>query len=138
MKQVLSILIILGVFLLFRELISKYQAVKRQQSEGVEQTEPNSPPAAASSAALPALPPNMEAALEAAQKQGADGLRNFLRQYGYAVHDPRRAAIELDLALLVNLKDPTEARAIFKSVQERTPRSSPVYERVKRLEKTFH
>lgn len=135
MRHILGILIILGVFFFFKGLISKYDAIKKQnsaseQSNGIEAGQNTS-------AALPGLPPTLEAPLEAAQKQGAEGLRKFLGQYRYAIRDPRLAAIELDYVVLASLQDPAEARRVFKAVQERIPRSSPVYERIKRLEKTY-
>jgi hypothetical protein len=135
MRQFLGILIVIGVLLMFKNLYSKYEAIKKEGS-GFGQTTPASN-ANDSSSALPGLPPTLETPLQAAQKQGAEGLRNFLAQYGYAIKDPKLAAIELDYVVLVNLKDPVEARRVFKAVEERTPTSSPVYERVKRLAKTY-
>jgi hypothetical protein len=43
----------------------------------------------------------------------------------------------LDYVLLISHQDPAEARRIFKDIQDRTPTFSPVYDRVKRLEKAF-
>jgi hypothetical protein len=134
MRQFLGILIVVAVLMMVKRLYTKYEAIKKEGSRS-EQTTPAANPN--DSSALPGLPPTLEAPLQTAQKQGADGLRNFLAQYHYAIRDPRLAAIELDYVVLVNLKDPAEARRVFKAVQERTPTSSPVYERVKRLAKTY-
>lgn len=135
MRQALTILIILGALLLFKRLYSKYESIKQQDSRSEQNSVRG--PAADSSAALQGLPPSLEAPLQAAHKQGAEGLRKFLGQYRYAIRDPRLAAIELDYVVLMGLHDPVEARRVFKDVQERTPNFSPVYERVKRLEKTY-
>ena len=135
MRQFLGILIVVAVLMMFQRLYTKYEAIKKEGSRS-EQTTP-APSASDPSAALPGLPPTLETPLQMAHKQGAEGLRNFLAQYRYAIKDPRLAAIELDYVVLVNLKDPAEARRVFKAVQERTPTSSPVYERVKRLDKTY-
>jgi len=43
----------------------------------------------------------------------------------------------LDYCTMIVRDDPTEARRIFKSVKERTPATSPVYDRVKKLEKSY-
>jgi hypothetical protein len=137
MRQVLGILILLGAFFLVKELFLKYKTIEKQDaaSEPSGKKEPARPPATAT--ALPGLPESMEAALQAAEKRGAEGLRNFLRTYGPYVRDPRLASIELDYVVLVSRVDPAEARRVFKSVQERTPTFSPIYERVKRLEKNY-
>lgn len=131
MKVVITILLILGFLWVYKQLFDKYERVKRESD--AEQTSTAQP----SASSLPGMPESLESSLEAAQKQGADGLAQFLRQYRHAIRDPRLAAIELDYVVLVSLKDPNEARRVFKSVQDRTPASSPVYSRVKRLEKTY-
>jgi hypothetical protein len=53
------------------------------------------------------------------------------------VSDPRLAAIELDYIVLIGSTNPQEARRLFTAVKQRTPPNSPIYERVKRLEKTY-
>jgi hypothetical protein len=86
---------------------------------------------------LPGMNPSLEPQLDKAMARGADGLHDFLRSYGPKIQDPRRASIELDYVVLVAKKNPAEARAVFARVKERTDSSSPVYPRVKQLEKTF-
>jgi hypothetical protein len=79
----------------------------------------------------------MEKSLDLAQKQGAAGLRNWLKTYGQSVKDPRKAWIELDYCVLVAHEDPSEARRVFAGVKSRLPESSPVYPRVKQLQSTY-
>jgi hypothetical protein len=86
---------------------------------------------------LPGLPETLEGQLDAAQRQGAQGLKQFLSRYGSTISDPRLASIELDYVVLVAREDPGEARRVFAKVKQRTPDSSPVYPRVKQLEKTY-
>jgi hypothetical protein len=43
---------------------------------------------------LEGLPQSLASSLQAAQAQGAAGLRNWLKTYGHAVQDPRKAWIE--------------------------------------------
>src|SRR5437016_3117290 len=86
---------------------------------------------------LQGLPQKYQPALEAAEKQGAPGLKNFLKTYNRVVQDPRKAWIELDYCVLIAREDPAEAKRIFAAVKDRTPASSPVYGRVKKLEKTY-
>ena len=88
-------------------------------------------------AQLPGIPQGLEASLQKAQEQGAAGLRNWLKTYDRYLQDPRKAWIELDYCVLVAQKDPAEAKRVFKNVKDRTPASSPVYPRIKSLEKTY-
>lgn len=86
---------------------------------------------------LPGLPQPLEQGLQAAQKQGAEGLGNFLKVYGQSIQDPRKAWIELDYCLLLSRENPAEARRIFAAVKARTPKTSPVWPRIQKLEKTY-
>ncbi len=86
---------------------------------------------------LPGLPQPLEPTLQAAQKQGAAGLRKWLKTYGQVVHDPRKAWIELDYCLMLSREDPAEAKRVFTAVKDRTPESSPVWPRIKQLERTY-
>ena len=86
---------------------------------------------------LPGMPQQLQTALDAAEKQGAPGLKNFLKTYDRSLQDPRKAWIELDYCVYVAQKDPTEARRVFAAVKERTPPASPVWPRIKDLEKTY-
>ena len=86
---------------------------------------------------LPGLPYGLEQSLQAAKRQGAASLKNWLKTYGNSVQDPRKAWIELDYCVLISRADPSEARRLFAEVKNRTPESSPVWPRIKQLEKTY-
>jgi hypothetical protein len=86
---------------------------------------------------LPGMPQQMENALTAAQNQGAAGLRTFLKANARILQDPRKAWIELDYCLALSREDPSEAKRLFAEVKGRTPPSSPVWPRIKQLEKTY-
>ena len=109
--------------------------------EKVRDEKANSQKAAASAAVvpeqLPGLPAGLEPTLQAAQKAGATGLKNWLKLHDRKVSDPRLAWIQLDYVVLVARDDPAEARRVFAAVKKRTTPASPVYERVKQLEKTY-
>ena len=134
MKIFITILILAGALYLFKQLLGEFADAKRAET-GVQQT--TTKPKINPSASLPGMPPGLEPGLEAAHREGAEGLKRFLDRYYYSIKDPRLAAIELDYAVLLSLKKPEEARSVFQSVQQRILPSSPVYERVKSLEKTF-
>jgi hypothetical protein len=86
---------------------------------------------------LPGLPPSLQSALDAARQRGAPGLHDFLTTYGNSISDPRRAAIELDYVVLVAPSSATEARRVFAKVKGRLTPTSPVYNRLVQLEKTY-
>jgi hypothetical protein len=86
---------------------------------------------------LPGMPPSLQSVLDTARQRGAPGLRDFLDTYGNTVSDPRRAAIELDYAVLLAPSSPGEARRAFAKVKGRLQPDSPVYNRMKQLEKTY-
>src|SRR5690348_6552452 len=48
----------------------------------------------------------MEETYKMAQKNGATGVRNWLKAYGSQINDPRRAWIELDYVVMVAREDP--------------------------------
>jgi hypothetical protein len=86
---------------------------------------------------LPGMVRRLQPVLEDAQKRGAPGLHDFLVMYGNTINDPRRAWIELDYVVLLAPSSPGEARRAFAKVKSRVPPDSPVYNRVKQLEKTY-
>ena len=86
---------------------------------------------------LPGLPYKLESSLQAARKHGAAGLRNWLKVNGQNVEDPRKAWIELDFCVAVARDDPAEARRVFAGVKDRLGTNSPVWPRLKQLEKTY-
>ena len=88
---------------------------------------------------LQGLPQQLEQPLQEAQAKGPEAFREFIDNIKKSplVKDPRLAWIELDYVVMLAGKDPAEARKVFRKVKERTPTDSPVYARVKSLEKTF-
>jgi hypothetical protein len=86
---------------------------------------------------LPGMPNTLEPSYSAAQSAGVIGLRNWLKMYSDSVQDPRRAWIELDYMVLIARTDPVEAKKIFADVKDRTPTNSPIYPRIKVLQKTY-
>lgn len=85
---------------------------------------------------LPGLPYRLETSYNNV-KQDTATFRKWLQTYADQIEDPRRAWIELDFCVAVTREDLTEARRVFDQVKARTGPSSPVYPRVKELEKTY-
>ena len=134
-RYLIGAVIVLAVFGLVKKALETFQQIDKRGTlyEPAAPQPLTQPP----SSTPPGLPPSLEGVLQAAHKQGAEGLRNFLNRYRYTIQDPRLAAIELDYVVLVSLHDPAEAKRVFKSVQQRTPTWSPLHARIKNLEKNY-
>jgi hypothetical protein len=137
MRQLLGLLLIIAAIWGGRKLFIYWETVKAKTDTENRGGAPPPTPVPSASAVLPGLPANLEPSLQAAQKQGAAGMKNWLNLYRPYVSDPRLAAIELDYILLISSTNPQEARRLFTVIRQRTPTNSPVYPRVKRLEKTY-
>ena len=136
MKLLIVLVVLAALFYLGRAILHRYEDVERQSGPPPGQSAPAEPKAPPVSV-LEGMPPNLEPALAAAQKQGAAGLRTFLSNYERSIRDPRLADIELDYVVLLSRQDPAEAKRVFEAVKARITTSSPVYARIKKLEKTF-
>ncbi|HZR21463.1 MAG TPA: hypothetical protein VFE51_29545 [Verrucomicrobiae bacterium] len=133
MTRLIAALMILGVLFAGWELFFYWEKVKNEEETQKKQ-------AAAAIVVgdqLSGMPQQLEPALKAAEAQGATGLRNFLKFYGRSLQDPRKAWIELDYCLLIVRDDPSEAKRLFAEVKNRTPESSPVWPRIRKLEKAY-
>jgi hypothetical protein len=133
MTKLIAALIIVAVLYGGWELFLYWEKVKNQE----ETQQKQDAAAAVMGDQLPGLPYQLEASLQAARKQGAAGLRNWLKLHGQSVEDPRKAWIELDFCVAVAREDPAEARRVFAEVKDRIGPSSPVWPRMKQLEKTY-
>jgi len=86
---------------------------------------------------LQGLPQGYDVSLHAAQQQGVEALGNWLKLYGPAVQDPRKAWIQLDYVLLLTRQNPQEAKRVFNEVKDRTLPTSPVWPRIQSMEKSY-
>jgi len=136
MKFLTGVAIILLIFFCARQLINHWKDAQAKSAPPSSQVEPAAPPPVAAEA-LPGLPRQLEASLQAAKRQGPDALKTWLKQNRRLVQDPRLADIELDYVLAVAGKNFGEAREVYASVRQRIPTNSPVYARVLMLERTY-
>lgn len=86
---------------------------------------------------LPGMPPWLEPGYRAAKDKSPAALLAWYKANEAQLADPRKAWLELDLCLAIRRDSPAEATEIFARVKERVPPSSPVWPRVKELEKAF-
>jgi hypothetical protein len=113
---------------LYWDKVSHEEEVSKKQAAAAVVTEES----------LQGMPYQLQASLQDAKRQGAAGLKNWLKTYGQSTQDPRKAWIELDYCLMITRSDPAEAKRIFAEVKKRTPPSSPVWPRINEMEKTYH
>lgn len=137
MRHLISILLVLGALYFGKQLFLKYQSLEENQPQPGQTRQATRPNVAAADSHLPGLPPGLETSLAAARNEGAPGLERWLAHWGHAISDPRLASIQLDYVVLVSRQDAEEAKRVFQSVSARTKPSSPVYQRVKSLTKTY-
>ena len=136
MKALISITIVVAVFWLFTQVFLPLYEKSRRGEDAAPAGE-GGRAAEMRGEDLAGLSPALEASLQTARSEGANALGEWLKQYRPYVQDPRLAWIELDYVVLVSLQDAKEARQVFRGVKERTPPNSPVYQRVKKLAKTY-
>jgi len=133
MKALISIFIIAVFVFCGWKIFSYYQQVEAEnQTKQKVETGADLRPED-----LPGLPDGLYTSLQAAQKNGSTGLREWLKYYGAQVQDPRKAWIELDCSLALLRADPNDAKRIFDAVKGRTSTNSPVYPRIRQLENSF-
>ena len=133
MKALISILIIALFVFVGWKVFTYYRQIEGEKEEA-QQVETG---ADIRPEDLRGLPQVYQSSLQAAQQNGAKGLRDWLKMYGSQVQDPRKAWIEMDYSLSLLRNDPNEAKRIFNAVKERMSTNSLVYPRIRQLEKTF-
>jgi hypothetical protein len=133
MTKLIGVLIVVAVLFVGWLLLQRWDEV--QQQKDLERKQ-----AAASvvtEESLSGMPYQLQQSLQAARNQGAEGLKNWLKTYDRNLQDPRKAWIQLDYCVLISRENPAEAKRLFAEIKGRLPQSSPVWPRVKQLEKTY-
>jgi hypothetical protein len=133
MKFVIGAIIIVGLSLGAWQFYQYWEKYQEKPSEAAT----SAPRVEVSGDQLPGLPDSLQGALQSAQEHGAAGLRQFLNDHAREIKDPRRAWIELDYVVLAGSSDLADARLVLAKVKARVAPGSPVYERMKQLEKTY-
>jgi hypothetical protein len=131
MKALITLAIVAVLYLAGKSIYQQAR-VKQAKEEAAAKGEPSGP-----ADGLQGMPPQFEASLQTAMAQGAPALKTWLDRYRPYLRDPKLAAIELDYVVLVSRSNPAEAQRAFKAIKARVPPSSPVYDRVKRLDPTY-
>lgn len=128
MKALITLVLVFAVYWVGKSVFDQYKA---------KQAKDNPPAEAQKAEHLEGLPVQFEASLQHAESQGAPALKVWLQRNRKYVRDPRLAEIELNYVVLVSRTNPSEAKQVFQSVKKRTPKTSPLYDRIKRLDATY-
>jgi hypothetical protein len=86
---------------------------------------------------LAGMRPELETGLRTAKDKGAMAFRAWFNANEKLLADPRKAWIELELCVAMSRENPSEAKKIFAGIKSRVPPSSPVWTKMKDLEKTM-
>jgi hypothetical protein len=133
MTKLIAVVIIVLVLWGGWELFFYWERVKNEEESEKKQAAA----AAVVGDRLAGMPYQLETSLKTAESQGATAMQAWLKAYGQMLQDPRKAWIELDYCVLISRENPAEAKRLFAEVKNRTPESSPVWPRIKQLEKTY-
>lgn len=133
MTKIIWVLIILAVGY-FAYLVFQQWDEARLEHEHARR---NAAAAVVTPDALPGMPYQLEQSLRTAKENGPAAFHGWYNTYAWQLADPRKAWIELELCVALARENPAEARRIFASVKERIPPASPVWPKMKELEKTF-
>ena len=132
MTKIISAFIVIVVIFCGYQLFVYWEKVRDE-----EQLQKEAAKRALNPESLPGLPYQLYESYNRAKDKDTASLRAWLKTYGPQLQDPRKAWIELDLCVALTREDPAEARRVFKSVKERLQPDSPVWPRVKQLEKSY-
>lgn len=127
MKALITLVLIFAVYYVGKSISDQYKAKQEKENPSKESVVTQ----------LEGVPEQLETSLQNAQAQGAPALKTWLQHNRKYCRDPRLAEIDLNYVVLVSRSNPAEAKKVFQAVKKRTPTSSPVYERIKRLEPTY-
>jgi len=135
MKAAIAIFIIGAVVFLSWKLFEFYdQTTNEREARAREEERQRNLPRR-----LTGMDPALDNIYRDAQQKGAPGLRDFLERYRGTqyLRDPKLAWIELDYVMLLVVSNPAEAKRLFNSIRTRVGADSPVYPRIRDLEKNF-
>ena len=132
MKVLISIVVVIGAFVGVWQLWEYWDKVNREKLRTSE--EANQFPPSRSYSGLPA---QFEQPLQAAMSQGPEAFKQWLELNRRHIEDPRLAAIELDYVITITRSAPVEAKRVFADLKGRIPGGSPLYKKIKAMEKTY-
>jgi len=133
MTKAIWVLIFLAVGYVAYLLYLQWDQVRLERETGKK----NEAAAQVVGESLAGLPYQLEQGLRTAKERGPTAFRTWFATNERMMADPRKAWVELELCVAMSRENPAEAKKIFANVKNRVPPSSPVWPRIKELEKTF-
>jgi hypothetical protein len=135
MKVLISILIVLGVIFAgwkgydYWDRVNTERDKSERKASGAD-LNPNN---------LPGMPYQIAEKYRIASQNGPAAMKSFLDAFAKApsFQDPRKAWIEMDYIVSITGSDPIEAKTRFAAVKARVSTNSPIYFRIRALEKTY-
>ena len=135
MKALITILIVGGAIWGLSQLVHFYQ---KSTANSIDHQRSAAPTASTNpDDELPQLPPALEASLKQALAGGAGTMKDWLDANGPFLKDPRKAAIQLDYAQILALRDPAGAKRLYQEVKARNPTGAAVSGRLQKLSRLF-
>lgn len=132
MKLLITLALVFAVYWVGKTIYGEYQSKEKEEAAAAAREK-----AGVGADGLPGMSVQWEPSLQTARAQGPAALKAWLDRYGPHVRDPKLADIQLDYAMMLARQDPRQAKQIYQAVRRRTPQSSPIYPKVKKLEATF-
>lgn len=132
MTKLIWALIIAAVAFVGYRVYEHWAKIQEERGGKVE-----APVVAVSGDSLPGMPAHLDAGCRAAREKSPAAFRAWFNANEKQLSDPRKAWIELDLCVAIRRDSPAEAKEIFARVKKRVPPSSPVWPRMKELERAF-
>ena len=86
---------------------------------------------------LAGMPAQLELSYREARSRGPAAFQDWFSQNERYLADPRKAWIEIELCKALIRENPAAAKKLYATVKERVASSSPVYPKVKELEKVL-
>ena len=131
MTKLISIFIVVGVVFCGWHFYKYWeQKLRDEEEQKIEKT--------INGDALPGMATyELDRTYQASRAKGPVVVREWLKVHGASVKDPRKAWVELDFVVSIMRDNPAEARQVFSSVKSRLKETSPVWPRMKELEKSI-
>ena len=135
MKPLIAILLVLGTIFIGWKVWDYWDTVEKEKDIAAQKAAKPK----ITGEQLQGIPYKLENSLREATQQGPKALKTWLDTYTKSpvVQDPRLAWVQLDYVLMVSRDNPVEAKRVFAEVKKRVPPESPVYPRLKDLEKIY-
>jgi Na+-transporting methylmalonyl-CoA/oxaloacetate decarboxylase gamma subunit len=135
MKALMAILLIAAAIWGMSQIVHVYQKSQANAIDRPRQAAALTPPNPDDD--LPQLPAALEASLKQAMAGSSSSMKDWMDANGPYLHDPRKAAIQLDYARILASSDPAGAKRLYQEVKARNVTLPAVTGRLQKLARLF-